>query len=134
MSYLGTRNRWCSLQLLAIVLAALWAWSPAGWSHAHPEQRSPARGAVLKQAPKAVSIQFSEELEPAFSHIKLTVDKGAAVETAHSHVASGNPRLLVLPVGQLKPGRYVVHWHAVARDGHTTHGQYAFTITPAGSQ
>jgi len=120
-------GRGAVLVLLALVLA----WPLVAWSHAHPDTRIPDKNAVLQQAPDKVEITFTSELEPAFSRIKVTDAEGQPVNQGQSRVDKQNPRQLVAPVQQLQPGTYTVAWHVVSRDGHTTQGQYTFTVKGA---
>lgn len=117
---------------LLLALALLIAWPGAAWCHAHPEQRTPAAEAKLEQAPKQVTILFSEALEPAFSSVKVTDDQGQSVNQGDSQVGADDPHLLVAPLQALEPGTYTVHWHAVSVDGHTTDGEYTFQVVAPG--
>lgn len=122
--------RWRYLWLAVLLLVA---WPAVSWSHAHPDQRSPAPGAVLQQAPGKVTIHYTEDLEPAFSFIKVTGPEGHLVDREKSHVDKDNARRMTVPLKPAANGTYTVHWHAVARDGHTTEGQYQFKVA-AGSE
>lgn len=122
-SAIGSRRY--SMLLTLCVLAAL---PGIALAHAHPEQRTPAANATLQQAPKQVKILFTEDLEAAFSTLKVTNAQGQSVNQGHSHVDDNNPRVMVASLKSLQPGTYTVHWHAVARDGHTTHGEYSFQL------
>lgn len=125
------QRRWYPLLL---VLSLLLVWPAAAWSHAHPEQRVPDANAKLQKAPSEVKIRFTEELEPAFSTLKVTDRQGHPVNDGDSQVPNGKPRLLVAPLKSLAPGTYTVRWHVVARDGHTTQGHYTFEVESASSQ
>lgn len=111
-------------------VALLLAWPLAALSHAHPEQRSPAPNASLQQAPEAVRIVFTEDLEGAFSTLKVVAENGQSVTDGASAVAADNPRLMQVALQPLAAGTYTVKWHAVARDGHTTAGEYTFQVEP----
>jgi hypothetical protein len=103
------------------------AFSSTAFAHALPTSREPAPNATVS-APTQVTIHFSEPLEPAFSKITLTdANRGAAVAGA-SEVDPQDKKTMHLAVQTLAPGRYTVHWNAVASDGHRTHGDYAFTV------
>jgi methionine-rich copper-binding protein CopC len=115
---------------LFLALALAGAWPVLAWSHAYPKMETPAPSAKLQHAPSVVKILFTEDLEPAFSHIKVTNSQGNSVVKGHSDAKSGKPRLLVAPLKTIQSGTYTVHWHVVARDGHTTHGQYTFRVLP----
>ena len=113
---------------LVLMLALLITCPSLAWGHAHPEQMIPESNATLQQAPEAVTIHFTEALEPAFSSIEVTGPQGQVVNQGDSHVAADNPNVLVAPLKPLESGTYTVDWHVVARDGHTTEGEYTFQV------
>lgn len=115
---------------LILATMLLFLWPAAAWSHAHPEQRTPAPDTTLEQAPQAVKIVFSEELEAAFSTLTVFDANGQIVNKDDSRVAKDNLHVLVAPLKTLAPGSYTVKWHVVSRDGHTTEGQYLFQVEP----
>lgn len=113
---------------LILILGLLFAWSGVAWGHGHPEHMTPAPNATLQQAPKQVKMVFTEALEPPFSTLKVTNARGQSVNQGPSQVNHDKPRVMVAPLTALEPGTYTVRWHVVARDGHTTHGEYTFRL------
>jgi hypothetical protein len=97
----------------------------AAWAHAMLEHAMPAAGETLAKSPGALILQFSENLEPAFSSVAVTDDAGRSV-TAGPPSAGGNK--MSVPLEPLKPGAYRVVWHALSVDTHRTQGQYTFTV------
>ena len=96
------------------------------FAHAHLKTASPADGATVV-APKEISLEFTEKLEPGLS--------GATVSDAGGHeVSTGAPTVkdsgITIMVPALKPGAYHVSWHAVSVDTHRTEGNYGFTVKP----
>lgn len=114
--------------LVMMILLLLLAWPAVAWSHAHPEQMTPAPNAVLQQAPQQVTIRFSEDLEAPFSSLKVTNDQGQSVTKGPSQVAGDKPKVMSVALRSLQPGTFTVHWHVVAVDGHTTEGAYHFQL------
>ncbi|MBN3567216.1 copper resistance CopC family protein [Burkholderia cenocepacia] len=100
----------------------------AAHAHALPKTQDPAPDATLSSAPPAVTIEFGEALEPAFSSIAVTDSHGQSVVDGKSAVDAGNRKRMHVALASLKPGTYTVAWIAVASDGHRTHGRYAFTL------
>jgi hypothetical protein len=113
--------------LRATALCAAATLATAAFAHALPTSREPAQNAEVS-APTQVTIHFSEPLEPAFSKITLTDANGKAAASTASEVDANDKKTMHLAVDALAPGRYTVHWNAVASDGHRTHGDYAFTV------
>ncbi len=101
---------------------------PPAWAHATLDDAVPAKNAELAAAPKAVTLRFNENLEPAFSSIKLVDAAGNAVLTKKATVEATDPRTLHMPVEALTPGRYTVEWVGVGHDGHRRTGSYRFTV------
>ncbi|AOJ42769.1 copper resistance protein [Burkholderia sp. AU33423] len=100
----------------------------AAQAHALPKTQTPAADATLSVAPHAVTIGFSEALEPAFSSIAVTDSQGQSVVDGKSSVDAGNRKRMQVALTNLTAGTYTVAWIAVASDGHRTQGHYAFTL------
>jgi copper resistance protein C len=110
-----------SLYAFALAGALSLAGAGAALAHADLASADPAAGASLKTAPTAISITFTEEVEPKFS----SIDDGKA------HTAPDNEKLLSVGLKPLAPGTYKVIWHATAADdSHKTKGSYEFTVKP----
>ncbi|AIO35059.1 copC domain protein [Burkholderia cenocepacia] len=100
----------------------------AAHAHAFPKTQQPAAGATLTSAPHAVTIDFDEALEPAFSSIAVTDSRGQSVADGKSSVDDGNRKRMQVALSNLTAGTYTVAWVAVASDGHRTQGHYTFTL------
>lgn len=100
---------------------------PLAFAHAHPKVMKPAPDSA-GPAPSAISITFSEAVEPKFSSIRLTDAKGNAEGSEASKAVSSDLKTMTLDVPKLAPGTYVVHWVSVAVDGHRLDGSYKFTV------
>jgi len=96
------------------------------FAHATPTSRDPGPDAEVA-APAAVTIRFSEPLEPAFSKLALVDANNKPVAPAASQVDPQDTKTMHLALQPLAPGRYTVQWTAVAEDGHRTKGSYAFS-------
>jgi copper transport protein len=118
-----------------LVVIVLLPASPAV-AHAVLVASQPANGTVLAQAPRVVSLRFSEDISARFSSATLLGGGGRPV--AGTRVAAG-PRLLTLELPVLPAATYGVAWRVLADDdGHTTSGVVVFTVggapqTAAGS-
>ncbi|VWB53370.1 copper resistance protein CopC [Burkholderia arboris] len=118
-----------TLHFVRGALAALgFAAIQAAHAHAIPKTQDPAADATLSAAPHAVTIGFSEALEPAFSSIAVTDSHGQSVTAGKSAVDAGNRKRMHVALASLTAGTYTVAWVAVASDGHRTQGHYAFTL------
>jgi methionine-rich copper-binding protein CopC len=117
--------------LFCLVLAgALWcAGVGTARAHAFLDRASPAVGSTVHATPSEVRIQFTEELEPAYSAAHVEDASGATVSTA-ARVDERERSVLIVPLGALKPGRYKVIWKVLSVDTHVTNGAFTFTVAP----
>jgi methionine-rich copper-binding protein CopC len=115
-----------ALRALMLGAAALVVTSTA-FAHAHMVTSEPAANAEVA-APAAVTIHFTEPLEPAFSKITLDDASGKDAAATASEVDTKDAKVMRLALPQLTAGRYAVHWIAVATDGHRTQGDFAFNV------
>ncbi len=100
----------------------------AARGHAFPAHADPKVGSALTASPDRVRIWFDSALEPVFSSIMVHTADGRMVDRGDGGVATSDPTLLEVSVPPLPPGKYIVIWSVVARDGHRTSGNYTFTI------
>lgn len=112
-------------QFLLIALTLLSA--PAAWAHAHPKVMVPAADSA-GPAPAKIVVTFSEAVEPKFSSLVLTTEKGEPVGKEKSEADPANAKTLQLTPPALAAGDYLVHWISVAPDGHKMQGEYKFTV------
>src|ERR1700722_771846 len=94
-------------------------------AHAKLQSSSPANDAHLTEAPKTLTLRFSEAAQLAV--LKLTRDGKEVPVPFDKSAKAAQTFTLTLPA--LSPGNYTVQWSAVAADdGHVTKGTFAFSI------
>jgi len=114
---------------LAVIL--LDAGASAAFAHAELESAIPAANATVKEAPKSIEIDFSEELNGELSRIEVRNSTGVQVDKGDTHVASDDQKHLSVDLNSLSDGTYEVLWTSVASDdGHKLTGTYTFTVQP----
>lgn len=114
----------CALAFLLSIATA-----PAALAHAHLKHQYPAADAAVTAAPQALTLNFSEGIEPKFSGVSITGDKQQIVKTGAVKRAENDNTQLIVPLEQaLTPGTYSVDWHVVSVDGHKTKGSYHFSV------
>jgi copper resistance protein C len=108
---------------LAFTLGAALAAGPCA-AHARLANSSPADKSQLAQAPKTLTLNFTEAAQLAIlklvrdgKEIPIPIDKSAKASASYS-----------LPLPGLAPGEYTVQWTAIAGDGHVSKGSFAFSI------
>ena len=102
---------------IAFTLVLMLAAVPSALAHAHPMVMNPAPDSTGR-VPSSISITFSEAIEPKFSSIQLTHEKGQSVDSEASRPRPDDPKRLILAAPKLTAGTYIVHWANVAVDGH----------------
>lgn len=102
---------------------------PASWAHAHLTHQYPAADAEVTATPQALTLNFSEGIEPGFSGTTLTGPKQEVIKLRPAKRNEQDKSQLIVPLDEsLKPGKYTVDWHVVSVDGHKTKGQYTFSV------
>jgi copper transport protein len=121
--------------IIAAALALLLA-RPAA-AHANLVSSTPAAGASLDTAPTAVTLEYSEELDPGFSRAQLFDGQNQLVEPGPGQVDAAAPHTLHLILPDLPKGSYTVVFRVrSAVDGHVTEGSVPFGVgvaAPSGS-
>jgi methionine-rich copper-binding protein CopC len=104
---------------LAIGLAA-----PAS-AHAALTGTDPEDGAVLAEAPAAVSATFSENLDGPSTEIAVTDPTGAVVDVADPAFDGDT---FTQPMQYTAPGTYTVAFRVISEDGHRVDDAVSFTV------
>lgn len=113
-----------------LILATALSLAAAGVAQAHARliTGSPKAGTTVA-APKALTLTYSESIVPSASSVALADAKGAAVATGPLALDPKNKRVVIVPVtGKLSAGAYKVDWSMKTEDGHTTSGDFRFTV------
>ncbi|MDF3080610.1 copper homeostasis periplasmic binding protein CopC [Burkholderia sola] len=109
--------------------AALFAMTPvAASAHGKLEGAVPAAGSTVDGAPDALRLTFNEDLEPAFSSVKVSDASGNAVTQDKAKVDASNPRVMTVAIPKLAAGAYTVQWVAMTADAHRAKGTYTFRV------
>ena len=112
----------------AVLAVAVTRGAAAVHAHAFLDHASPAVGSSVPTAPAAVTMWFTQQLEPAFTTATVTDQAGNPVDTGPAQVDAKDPTELRVPLKKLPPGTYTVAWHALSVDTHTTTGHFTFTV------
>ncbi|MCI4677294.1 copper homeostasis periplasmic binding protein CopC [Rhodoblastus acidophilus] len=107
------------------------AFNAPAWAHAFLDHAVPAVGSSVQGAPRELTLNFTENIAPAFSGVTLASAAGGAIAKGKARVDPSSPATLHVSIGRkLAPGTYVVRWHVVSVDTHHTSGSYKFTVAP----
>jgi copper resistance protein C len=119
--------------LCAVLLAS----NPgAGSAHAIILESEPAAGAALAEPPARIYLRFNSKLEKRLSSVRLAAADGRPVPLPVVASEGESPDRIVLPLGKLRPGSYVIRYKVLAVDGHITEGALRFSVLepPVGSK
>ena len=112
----------------AVLAGAVTLGAPSVQAHAFLDHASPAVGSTVPTAPEAVTMWFTQQLEPAFTTATVTDASGNTVDAGPAQVDPKDPTELRVALKKLSPGTYTVSWHALSVDTHTTTGHFTFTV------
>jgi len=119
------------MKRVACLFALLLTMAPGqAVAHAFLDHATPAVGSVIHGSPSEVRLWFTQELESAFSSVKILDRDGKQVDKQDQHADRANPAMLQVSLPQLPPGRYRVVWRVLSVDTHVTEGDFVFDVAP----
>jgi hypothetical protein len=113
----------------AILIIGLPAFASA---HAFLDHADPKVGSTVSASPQTVMLKFTQEVEPAFSSVKVLDSSGKQVDSQDAKVDSKDASIMTVSVPNLPAGTYKVEWKVTSVDTHKTHGSFTFTVQPKG--
>jgi len=113
--------------VVLIVLGVGLLGPPPAHAHTFLDHAEPRVGSTVTTAPAAVSLTFTEPVEPSFCRVDVQDAHGQRITAG----ALENPKSdeLRLPLPSLAPGDYTVHWVVISVDTHRTEGRFEFTVS-----
>lgn len=103
-------------------------------AHAQLIKSNPPDKAQLKAAPTRVELWFNELLEQGFNSVEV-FPASELSDKKHSNLAAAQPKVdaadkthLSVDLSELKPGKYVIQYRVLSRDGHSAPGRLTFEI------
>lgn len=116
------------LRLLVIVaLVGVWlvTGAPNASAHAGIASSTPANGAQLSGAPKAVTLVFEEKVTLNGKGTRIIDGKGKTVPAVATAVGR---KVTLVPKAPLPAGRYAAAWHLISVDKDPVEGAISFTV------
>lgn len=113
------------LAAVAALLALRWG---AADAHALLDHAEPRVGSTVATPPAAVSLWFSQKIEPAFSSIEVRDGEGNRVDEGGSRRDGSDPTGLITRLKPIPDGTYKVHWRVLSGDTHVTEGHFSFRV------
>ncbi|PWC15105.1 hypothetical protein B4923_03440 [Brenneria roseae subsp. americana] len=113
----------------ALLAASTMVFSPSVWAHAHLKSQVPVADSTVETAPDALTLTFTENIEPAFSGVEIIDDARQSQSISKTSVTpEARNQMNVTLAKPLASGRYQVNWHVLSVDGHKLKGSYRFTV------
>jgi methionine-rich copper-binding protein CopC len=125
----SSRTAWASRfsrALLGLYLAAI---APLAAAHAFLDQASPRVGSTTRSPPQ-VTLRFTEELEAAFSSVRVLDEEGRQVDRQDKQLDPADRTVMRVSLPPLEPGTYRVVWRVLSVDTHVTEGDFTFVVAP----
>ncbi|WBB58009.1 copper resistance protein CopC [Streptomyces sp. WMMC500] len=114
---------------VAAVLCVLVPGATPAAAHAALTGTDPAEGAVVQEAPRAVSLEFSEGVQLSDDAIRVLDPDGNDVTKGGSGHADGDASTATTALRPgLPDGTFTVVWKAVSADSHPISGAYTFSV------
>ncbi len=114
----------------AAALLATLAFPAGALAHAFLDRAVPAVGSTVHGPPAEVRLRFTQELEPAFSTVRVVDRDGRQVDRMDKQLERGDATLLKVSLPRLAPGIYRVVWRGLSVDTHVTEGDFTFEVAP----
>src|SRR5258708_4354602 len=92
------------------------------FAHAFLDHASPRVGSTVREAPGEVKLWFTQELEPAFSTLRVLDKDGKQVDKGDKQIDPSDPTIMRVSVLPLLSGTYRVVWRVLSVDTHVTDG------------
>ncbi|MCF1511846.1 copper resistance protein CopC [Streptomyces glomeratus] len=97
-------------------------------AHAALKGTDPADGSVLKTAPKAVTLTFTESVGLLDNSIRVLDPGNRRVHTGRQEHADGRADTARVTLPHLADGTYIVAWRVVSADSHPASGALTFSV------
>lgn len=119
--------------VVAVLLAVSGAGADPVARHFELKRSLPAADSALATMPDRVQLWFTQAPQLEGARIRLVDASGGLLPLGDVAAADGDPTSLLAAVPEaVAPGRYTVHWRAMAQDGHMVSGEIPFTLGAPG--
>jgi copper resistance protein C len=107
-----------------VSMSLLFLRPPPTDAHAFLDHADPRVGSTVP-SPSALTLQFTESIEPAFCRVEVV---GPAGNIEIGPIEHPGPAMLRVALPPLPPGDYTVQWAVVSVDTHPTGGRFTFSV------
>ncbi|MCK1994133.1 hypothetical protein GW626_02110 [Peribacillus muralis] len=119
---------------LVISLFSLLLYPAMASGHATVISSNPSPNEAMDTLPEKISIQFSENIQPAFHSLEVFSQDGQKVPVQKSAISEQSERILEAKwKGTVDEGVYYIKWRVVSSDGHPIEGTIPFQFGESAS-
>ncbi len=99
-------------------------------AHAFLDGAEPRVGSEIPVPPAAVTLHFTQGVEPDFSKIEVQDASGTRETDGVAATLPNDPTHLTIKLKRIGAGAYTVIWHVTSVDTHKTQGKFHFSVKP----
>ncbi|MGE7877837.1 copper resistance protein CopC [Peribacillus muralis] len=119
---------------LVISLFSLLLYPAMAFGHATIISSNPSPNEAMDTLPEKISIQFSENIQPAFHSLEVFSQDGQKVPVQKSAISEQSEKILEAKwKGTVDEGVYYIKWRVVSSDGHPIEGTIPFQLGDSAS-
>ncbi|MDF9763670.1 MULTISPECIES: copper resistance CopC/CopD family protein [Peribacillus] len=112
---------------LVVSLFSLLLYPAMASGHATVISSNPSPNEVMDTLPEKISIQFSENIQPAFHSLEVFSQDGDKIQIQDSAISEQSEKVLEAKwKGTIDEGIYYIKWRVVSSDGHPIEGTIPF--------
>ena len=120
-----------SVLVLLATIVVVWLVGGVAWGHVFEVEHTPVQGARLSEAPRDLTLRFTEPVIAGSVEISVRNASGEAIPTGEPALTAQG-REVRLPLLAAHDGVYVTSWSVIAAsDGHVTAGEFAYAVGDA---
>jgi copper transport protein len=126
-----TRRRKRVAAVLGAAAAVVVLTATPASAHATLLETDPAAGEVLEEAPRTVTLTFSEAVEASLGAVRVFDGDGERIDAGEVSKPSANSVRVALP--RLDDGSFIVTYRVTSADAHPVQGAFTFQVGAAGN-
>jgi copper transport protein len=119
-----------ALVLVVAPLGLVVAGATPAFAHAELVSTDPQAGGVYDEAPKTLTLRYSEPVEASLGAVRVYDGRGAQLDIDKPSHPDGEQSAVRVDLGDLRDGSYVVTWRVISADAHPVRGAFTFQVGP----
>jgi copper transport protein len=116
--------------LLGFACVAVVALAAPASAHAQLESTEPQAGGVYDDAPREITLRYSEPVEASLGAVRVYDGAGDRIDAGKASHPGGAADTVRVDLPALSDGSYVVTWRVLSADSHPVQGAFTFQVGP----